>query len=1348
MSFYTALTGLNGSQADISATSNNIANVGTTGFKRSVAEFGDIFATSPLQNSSSSIGSGTILKGIKQQFTQGNISSSLNALDMAISGQGFFALKPSLTSAQTVYTRNGSLNVDNDRYVVDSAGQYLLTYPVNDDGSVTAKDLQSAVPLQLPVTSGDPRATSNISLGVNVPAAAEVVTDDPQFADGYNFNPSDPSTFTNSTSITIFDDLGNPTIATIYFIKTQASSATDQTNKYDTRLVINETVIEPDLVPAVDDTGRQLFIDRFGKQTTDVPDDNYFIEGKGSALYKLDDLQQLIPSQPAKLQSEQSEFDFGEEGDRLVEVVTDPMQFKATRESGEGDSRVYWGKNFLTVNVDNGDQPVNIDIRPGKYNATQLAAEVERAINEAYGDDNKIQIVQNVDDLLNINLFKLNQDGSSSGLNTAITVDLLEASYVSQVDNITLSGASPDFTREQFLAHAQAKINQALNEYAVDTTDSVTNAATLGVSTDLFARSRGTTMPAIFEQTQIVNFDHTTSSLDSGSVTGESLQKVEKSLVYSTYANRPSLSVYDNKQAVDTTGSDGNTIIYNATENTMRVYFTDATSTSNFQQNEKIRIAGNFTNASELTNSTMVNGREFTINNVSSNFIEINTTGLDFPDDNFSLAETDLFVLSDESTDVEAFFEGANNVYEGADVNFNSQRIVLRETGSEGKHHYTNSNISSLNKIDTINGPVATGLADGVYTITAANITNTTGSGGEASVEITIAGGSATAAVLSGGRGYAAGDQLTIPGNLLGGASPADDLTVTVGAVSASNEGVFSDYQGQFSLSQTIGTTVTDSLEVLGITSGGVETVTTTTDWVDEKNPPIKVTYDAVNQRLQFTVERNILGTGTNSNFNSFTIYGAENADDTNNLGIPAKNDSTEVLIRGGEILSAEAFVADGEEIQLNDKRYGVKVNYNSDTRSFTFSSGTTGEAIAANGALGVSEAQSASNIEVGRYSLSADDGSVSDTNDHFSGDNHLMAVGISKSDAVFTAGRGLAASPAVATGKAANDDLTDVFRLSSAEGDNRFNVSVNGINGVVEVPSGFYVGSSLAEALETRINQVMDATTGETVGGVTVRYSSDTNNFVFTTGTTGNDSTIKVKGASRLGLDDVPLGVGSVPEIYNLVQATNADGVGLFVAPTGEVVTTPPDNLVTGYFPLYIDEGELTFDKTGKLLSPKNLVHYESQSQGTSVSLDINFGASTQFAQPFSVLSVEQDGFTSGRLDGLEIDASGTVRANYTNGQNNPLGKIVLANFNNQNGLKQIGNATYVATAVSGDAQVGEAGAEGFGTVLSGSLERSNVDITEELVNLITAQRNFQASAKAIETTTTLTQTIINIRG
>jgi len=115
-----------------------------------------------------------------------------------------------------------------------------------------------------------------------------------------------------------------------------------------------------------------------------------------------------------------------------------------------------------------------------------------------------------------------------------------------------------------------------------------------------------------------------------------------------------------------------------------------------------------------------------------------------------------------------------------------------------------------------------------------------------------------------------------------------------------------------------------------------------------------KVNYDTVNQRLSFVVDRTVLGTGTNSNFNSFTVFGSSLATSTNNLGVPSQNDASEVLIRGGEVLFTNTFVADGEEIQLNDKRYGINVNYNSDTKDFTFASGTTGEAIAANGALGL----------------------------------------------------------------------------------------------------------------------------------------------------------------------------------------------------------------------------------------------------------------------------------------------------------------------------------------------------------------------------------------------------------
>ncbi|PDH54399.1 MAG: flagellar hook-basal body protein [alpha proteobacterium MED-G10] len=1297
MSFYTALTGLNGAQSDISATSNNIANVNTTGFKRSRAEFGDIFATSPLQNASSSIGSGTILKSVKQQFTQGNITSSLNVLDIAISGQGFFSLKPSLTSGQTVYTRNGSFNVNNDRYVTDSSGQFLLTFPVNEDGSVTAKDLVSAVPLQLPVTSGTPKATTSIELGVNVSATSEIITDKPQFENGYVFDPNDPTTYNNSTSITIFDDLGNPTIATIFFIRTQAASAADPTNKFETRLVINDTVIDPDLVRSVTDTQQPIFIDRFGQQTTKVPDDNYFLEGKGSALYKLDDLQTLVDSTPAKVTGESSAFDFGEEGDKTVTIVTDPMKFNSTRESGDTSSSIYWGTNFMTINVDNSDQPVNIDIRPGSYNATQLSAEIQRAVNAAYGDDKKIQIVQNVDDTLTIDLLKLNADGTSTGLTTPVSVDLLSDSYVSDLEGIVLTGASPDFTREQFLAHTQARLNAALNEYAVTpSTDAVNSATALGVSESLFYRASGKQISTVLNQSQAFTFNHRTA--DNGSsvtsntaanLTANGSLSTGRHLTYSYYGKTPALHVYDE---MDSLGDNASTtaVSYDQSENTVRFYF--GTSDPALTANEKVRFVGKFySDTTQNANSDFVNGREFTIASIGSEtvggntyyYVEASTAGMSFPDSDFTLSVADANdqanIYSEQSTAVEAFFEGADNVYSGAPVNFSSSKIVVREIGSTTKHDYTNADM----------------------------VTKTTAEGAAKNI--------------------------------------IDDLvevfTLTDTETSA---GTTLDTYELTGLGENTNTASRD--EYLNGDGTTTDKTKPATHWVDEKDPPIEVTYDVLNQRLQFEVDRNLIGTGTNSNFNSFKIYGASTATAENNLGIPTADDTTETLIRGGEKFSASTFVADGAEIQLNDKRFGVKVGYNSELKAFEFSSGTTGETIAANGAIGVTEAQTASSIVVGRYLLSTTNGSVTDATDFFSGDNNLLGIGVTKTNAITTDAKGLAAQPAQAIGASATEDLTQVFRLSNLGNENVFNVSVNGVAGVIEIPQGFYVGTTLAEALQQRINQIEDSS-GTVGGGITVKYNSANNNFTFTNGTTGRESTIKVRGASKFGLDNVDLGVGSVPQIYNLKQATNSEGLNLFVDANGNKVTTPPANLVDGYFPLYIDEGELTFDKSGAIVSPKQGVHYEKQEAGFSIDLDIDFTKSTQLAQPFFVSTVNQDGFTSGRLDGLEVDASGTVRANYTNGQNNPLGKIVLANFNNQNGLKQIGNATYVETAVSGTATVGEAGAEGFGTVLSGSLERSNVDITEELVNLITAQRNFQANAKSIETTAATTQAIVNIR-
>ena len=129
MSFFTSLTGLNAATTQLSVTSNNIANAGTTGFKRSRSDIGDIFATSALQKASTDVGQGTALKQVTQEFSQGNIELSGNYLDLAVTGEGFFPLLSA--DGQDLFTRNGSFLLDEQNTVVDSAGQYLKVASVH-----------------------------------------------------------------------------------------------------------------------------------------------------------------------------------------------------------------------------------------------------------------------------------------------------------------------------------------------------------------------------------------------------------------------------------------------------------------------------------------------------------------------------------------------------------------------------------------------------------------------------------------------------------------------------------------------------------------------------------------------------------------------------------------------------------------------------------------------------------------------------------------------------------------------------------------------------------------------------------------------------------------------------------------------------------------------------------------------------------------------------------------------------------------------------------------------------------------------------------------------------------------
>jgi flagellar hook protein FlgE len=175
-----------------------------------------------------------------------------------------------------------------------------------------------------------------------------------------------------------------------------------------------------------------------------------------------------------------------------------------------------------------------------------------------------------------------------------------------------------------------------------------------------------------------------------------------------------------------------------------------------------------------------------------------------------------------------------------------------------------------------------------------------------------------------------------------------------------------------------------------------------------------------------------------------------------------------------------------------------------------------------------------------------------------------------------------------------------------------------------------------------------------------------------------------------------------------------------------------------------------LSFDATGTILAPTSFPQsytFVPPNGANAMNFTLDFGDTTQYGGSFAVNSLGQDGFSSGRLSGVDIDADGIVFARYTNGQSSAMGKVALAKFNNTQGLRQIGDTSWVETFPSGDAQLGEAGTSSFGAIQSGALEASTVDIAEQLVNLITAQRNFQANAQVITAADAITQTVINLR-
>jgi flagellar hook protein FlgE len=175
-----------------------------------------------------------------------------------------------------------------------------------------------------------------------------------------------------------------------------------------------------------------------------------------------------------------------------------------------------------------------------------------------------------------------------------------------------------------------------------------------------------------------------------------------------------------------------------------------------------------------------------------------------------------------------------------------------------------------------------------------------------------------------------------------------------------------------------------------------------------------------------------------------------------------------------------------------------------------------------------------------------------------------------------------------------------------------------------------------------------------------------------------------------------------------------------------------------------------LNFNSSGTLTTPQPMTGVQLNVAGGAVTplvMQMDFTGTSQFGADFGVTTLSQNGYTSGRLTGFDVSDNGLISGRYTNGQANTLGQVVLGNFANPQGLRSMGDNLWQETAESGGPVIGSPQTGSLGSLQSASVEDSNVDLTQELVAMITAQRAYQANAQTIKTQDQVLQTIVNLR-
>ena len=258
MSALTALTGLHAAQADIANTSNNIANVNTVGYHKSRTEFADLYSTPPFSDPKKQTGLGTRLAHVGKSFNQGSFEQTGNTLDLAIQGQGFFALQPEKDNGEMSFSRAGAFGLNADGNVVNSGGSFMLSYPSAEDGTVLSKSIIQ--PLYVPSFRGNPTATENTSVTLAMPTGSKSQGTQDAVPATNAFDPDDNTSYAFTSPFSIFNDEGIAQEAELYFVMTDIPDATNTETRYEVHMSVDGVPFTPasPLTVAFDESGVQI----------------------------------------------------------------------------------------------------------------------------------------------------------------------------------------------------------------------------------------------------------------------------------------------------------------------------------------------------------------------------------------------------------------------------------------------------------------------------------------------------------------------------------------------------------------------------------------------------------------------------------------------------------------------------------------------------------------------------------------------------------------------------------------------------------------------------------------------------------------------------------------------------------------------------------------------------------------------------------------------------------------------------------------------------------------------------------------------------------------------------------